>query len=79
MLLVASTYEVTRRPEHDSSYAAITEQKDTTVETYCNQYCDLLHVTWTDLETPVARITNEGATDFVYKNGGRPHHKGMPA
>jgi len=62
-------YEATLRIDHDSPYAAITEQSDTTVELWCNQYCDLLHVTGSALDPPVARISGEvGINDIVYKD-----------
>jgi len=62
-------YEATLRIGHDSPYASMTAHNDVTVEVWCNQYCDLLHVTGTDLDAPVSRVADEvGIRDIVFKD-----------
>ncbi|MFB6297816.1 MAG: helix-turn-helix domain-containing protein [Salinirussus sp.] len=62
-------YEATFQIDHDSPYASMTAQNDVTVEVWCNQYCDLLHVTGTDLDAPVSHVAGEvGVRDMVYKD-----------
>jgi hypothetical protein len=61
-------YEATLRIDHESPYATITARNDVQVEVWCNQYCDLLHVTGTDLDAPVSQVASEvGIADIVYK------------
>jgi predicted DNA binding protein len=62
-------YEATLRIDHDSPYASMTAHNDVTVEVWCNQYCDLLHVTGSDLDAPVSHVASEvGVRDIVYKD-----------
>jgi predicted DNA binding protein len=62
-------YEATLRIDHDSPYASITRQNDVQVELWCNQYCDLLHVTGTDLDPSLSKISDEvGVKDIVHKD-----------
>lgn len=66
--VVQDMYEATLRVDHDSPYATITERSDTKVELWCNQYCDLLHITGSALGPPIAHISREiGIDDIVYK------------
>lgn len=62
-------YEATLRIDHDSPYASMTAHNDVTVEVWCNQYCDLLHVTGADLDAPVSHVASEvGVRDITYKD-----------
>lgn len=62
-------YEVTVRIGHDSLYASVTEGTDTQVELWCNNYCDLLHITGSALESPVTRVSESvGIKDSIYKD-----------
>jgi len=61
-------YEATLRIDHDSPYASITARNDVQVEVWCSGYCDLLHITGSDLDAPVARVAREvGIGDAVYE------------
>lgn len=63
-------FEATFRIEHDSLYASITEQSDTRVEVWCNNYCDLLHITGDAFEESIREIARDvGIWDSVHKNG----------
>ena len=42
--------------EHPSAYAAATADTDTTVELWCNDHCDLLHVGGEETESVVAHV-----------------------
>lgn len=62
-------YEATLRIDHDSPYASMTAHNDVTVEVWCNQYCDLLHVTGSDLGAPVSRVADEvGVRDIAFED-----------
>jgi predicted DNA binding protein len=61
-------YEATLRIDHESPYASITRRNDAQVELWCNQYCDLLHLTGEDLDPSLALIAeNVGIKDIIHK------------
>lgn len=61
-------HEATLRIDHDSPYASITERNDAQVEVWCNRYCDLLHLTGSELDAPLAHISETvGVRDIVYE------------
>lgn len=62
-------YEATFRIDHESPYATITRRTDAKVEVWCNQYCDLLHLTGTELDSMLTTISDTvGIRDIVYKD-----------
>ena len=59
-------HEATLRIDHESPYASITAHNDARAEVWCSGYCDLLHVTGTDLEGPVSQVASAvGIKDIV--------------
>ena len=64
-----TVYEATLRIDHTSPYADVTARRDTHVEMWCNQYCDLVYVRGTDIDTPVDRFREDiGIKEIAYKN-----------
>ncbi|EMA05771.1 MULTISPECIES: helix-turn-helix domain-containing protein [Haloferax] len=62
-------YEATLRIDHQSPYADVTLGKDVHVEMWCNQYCDLVYVSGSDIETPVETFDDTvGIQEIVYKD-----------
>ncbi|WP_435079530.1 helix-turn-helix domain-containing protein [Halococcus sp. AFM35] len=62
-------YEATLRINHESPYATITESRDTYLEVWCNQYCDLIHMSGSDLETPTEIVNQKvGISEITYND-----------
>ncbi|WP_049935460.1 helix-turn-helix domain-containing protein [Haloplanus natans] len=62
-------YEATLRIDHTSPYADVTMNQDVRVEMWCNQYCDLVYVSGTDIEAPVETFRDTiGIQEIVYKD-----------
>ncbi len=63
-------YEATFRIDHESPYASMTADSDVQVEVWCSGYCDLLHVTGSDLDAALDHVTREvGVGDLVRDDG----------
>lgn len=63
-------YEATFQIDHTSPYADATDRCDAHVEMWCNQYCDLVYVSGTDVETPVETVRDTiGVQDLVRRDG----------
>lgn len=51
-----SLYEATFRVAHDSAYAELTRGRDLKLEMWCNDHCDMIRATGSDLDTLERRI-----------------------
>lgn len=63
-------YEASFQIDHTSPYAAATEECDSHLEMWCNQYCDLVYVSGADIDTPIEIFRETiGIRDIVHRNG----------
>lgn len=62
-------YEATLQINHESPYADITRENDVRVEMWCNKYCDMLHLTGSDIDIAMNPVENSvGISNIIHKD-----------